>query len=475
MELPRALTQEESQVVQQFEKTAEKRAKTSGINSDWSIISIACEAQINLWNFPKDGVVIQAIWVAFLSVMRKIISMNELKYPTLESFLKAYNGYFDNHAVAEQNRLWETANWMYVLFSLIPAKKNKGLAMAIIPKLIEGWYTKYITGSGQTKATADRVKIFETEGKVIPNHRGKIKIKTKNDEDSRPHTTGRKPYKKRKPSVKDISNLQYFDVKNKRIPGPLNLSNLGGHFTSNDSTDNSNLSYRSSDGTDSDDESLSSKESLKKVKTEHIDAEVIEIENPSYLRSRTNSREIDISPIDYKMNYCDDEVKFRSLCSSATGTLDGVQDIAYDMCIDDNDTDFADVLALLRNVSSGTNMSALNNPSLIPLSRMSSNGSLGFGAFSPYTPRNATFSEYPAESMPQSVYMDEDPDVKMAFSLSSQSLNEACSSPRNINYTTLDSFFSHSVKMSKNCSGNSNEHVAALDRMDECYDDNFVY
>lgn len=62
---------------------------------------------------------------------------------------------------------------MNILFRYIPARKNKGLAIAIIPKLVEGWFTKYVTGSGQKKSTADRVRIFETEGDVKPNHRGK--------------------------------------------------------------------------------------------------------------------------------------------------------------------------------------------------------------------------------------------------------------------------------------------------------------
>lgn len=57
-------------------------------------------------------------------------------------------------------------------FKYLPARKNKGLAVQIIPKLVEGWNAKYVTGSGQTRATADRVFIFETEGGVTPAHRG---------------------------------------------------------------------------------------------------------------------------------------------------------------------------------------------------------------------------------------------------------------------------------------------------------------
>jgi hypothetical protein len=117
---------------------------------------------------------VQALWVALLTVMRNYIPTEKHKYPTVEAFTAAYGGFFDHHNPTDLAKLWNTANMMVVLFTLIPSKKNKGLAIAIIPKVIEGWYAKYVTGSGQTKATADRVKIFETEGNVLPNQRGKL-------------------------------------------------------------------------------------------------------------------------------------------------------------------------------------------------------------------------------------------------------------------------------------------------------------
>jgi len=62
---------------------------------------------------------------------------------------------------------------MVELFKMIPAYKNKGLTMIIVPKLVEGWEAKYITGSGQKDSTISRVKIFESEGNVKPNTRAK--------------------------------------------------------------------------------------------------------------------------------------------------------------------------------------------------------------------------------------------------------------------------------------------------------------
>ena len=62
---------------------------------------------------------------------------------------------------------------MCTFFNYIPAKKNKGLILQVIPKLVEGSSAKYITGSGQTQATKDRVLIYELEGGVKPFHRGR--------------------------------------------------------------------------------------------------------------------------------------------------------------------------------------------------------------------------------------------------------------------------------------------------------------
>jgi hypothetical protein len=175
MELPRPLTENEVVFVQSFTSTAERLAKSRGVYDEFDIYSIAAEAGIEIRDLPKEGILIQAIWVSFLSVLRAHLPKSELKYQSLPAFLETYNGQFDDCSPAEMQNLMDTANWMNILFRFIPAKKNKGLAIAIIPKLIEGWLTKYVTGSGQKRSTADRVKIFETEGQVKPNQRGKIK------------------------------------------------------------------------------------------------------------------------------------------------------------------------------------------------------------------------------------------------------------------------------------------------------------
>lgn len=122
-----------------FKRTAESRA-TGGISpteDDWNLVSVAEEAGINLFQFSRDADFLNQIWVVFLSVMKGIVQLHEQKYPTLDSFLEVYP-HFAEQSEEEQEHLWHSANWMAQLFTMIPAEKNKGLVMQVIPRLVEG-------------------------------------------------------------------------------------------------------------------------------------------------------------------------------------------------------------------------------------------------------------------------------------------------------------------------------------------------
>lgn len=82
---------------------------------------------------------------------------------SLESFLEKYPDLNDRSAV-EQVRLRHSANWMVLTFCTLQPRNNKSFIVHLIPKIVEGKNARYITGSGQTKATADRVNLFRTEG-----------------------------------------------------------------------------------------------------------------------------------------------------------------------------------------------------------------------------------------------------------------------------------------------------------------------
>jgi hypothetical protein len=174
-----SFSREEAALIGAFAKAAEKVAKTSGVrSSEWDFYSITSSVDIDLSVLPKEGVVMVGLWVCFLSIMRKQLPSSCLKYNNVNSFLAEYPGKFDKCDMEEKRCLFDTANWMCVMLKMVSARKNKGLAIQVVPKLVEGWHVKYVTGSGQKKTTADRVHIFETEGCVQAHHRGRLRIKS---------------------------------------------------------------------------------------------------------------------------------------------------------------------------------------------------------------------------------------------------------------------------------------------------------
>lgn len=122
-----------------------------------------------------------AVVSVVLYLLSTILSNDHIKYKTQDEMLAMYPTFSDRPNAEKQN-LFLTANWMDVLFRLLPARKNKGIAMGVIPKFVEGNGAHYVTGGGQTQATRDRVFIYETEGDCKPIKRVKRKSKCKLEE-----------------------------------------------------------------------------------------------------------------------------------------------------------------------------------------------------------------------------------------------------------------------------------------------------
>lgn len=93
-----------------------------------------------------------------------------LKYPTMDAFLEAYPNLVKRNYV-EQERLRRTANWMSLTFYTTGPKNYKTFLMNLIPRMVEGKGARYITGTGETIATADRVAIYRTEGECVKVNR----------------------------------------------------------------------------------------------------------------------------------------------------------------------------------------------------------------------------------------------------------------------------------------------------------------
>eukprot|EP01031_Cornospumella_fuschlensis_P039789 gene39789-48444_t len=114
----------------------------------------------SIQDLPKDDEVRIACQALFLFLLRPYIS---LKYETLEDFLEKYPE-LKERSGGEQQRLRHTANWMDLAFYTIQPRNNKTFILNLIPRIVEGRGARYITGSGQTKPTADRVNLFRLEG-----------------------------------------------------------------------------------------------------------------------------------------------------------------------------------------------------------------------------------------------------------------------------------------------------------------------
>ena len=170
------MTDTELTFVNNFSIAAEEMANATGICDKFNIYSIATAANLNITDLSRECVLKQAIWIEFLSVLKEHMPTAELKYPSIEPFLEKYHDVVNDCSPSDIQNLWETANWMNVLFRFVPAKKNKGFFLAVVPKFVEGWFAKYVTGGEQTKATLLRVKIFETEGEVKPYLRFKASL-----------------------------------------------------------------------------------------------------------------------------------------------------------------------------------------------------------------------------------------------------------------------------------------------------------
>lgn len=145
---------------------------------------------------PRDNVLRQCYQVIFLGLLRRYIPVkcsfpfysfasqiyfhltlpshplpSPLTDSTNEVFLEAYPDFIDR-PLQEQEYLRQTAEWMYVCFFTLRPFNNKGFLISLIPRLVEGPGCRYVTGSGETLQTSDRVKVFCTEGNFQKIKRG---------------------------------------------------------------------------------------------------------------------------------------------------------------------------------------------------------------------------------------------------------------------------------------------------------------
>jgi len=93
------------------------------------------------------------------------------KYEDSDALLLVYPEFESIDESIEIEKLRAFANFMNFSFYFITPKYNRQHIFNVVTKICEGKDVKYVTGSGKTQCTANRVLIYNREGGIIPKPR----------------------------------------------------------------------------------------------------------------------------------------------------------------------------------------------------------------------------------------------------------------------------------------------------------------
>ena len=158
----------------------------------------------------------------------------KLQITSIEQFLEQYPEFANDEHINQEEigKLLVFRNVMCIALQCIPFKKNKNRLLEICTHIAEGNTAKYITGSGQTAATARRVIIYEQEaGPCFKKRMGAHKYLNgtyvkKNFKESNTFKQSntikevkpriRKEYKKREKKNIEIENIEIENIENNK-------------------------------------------------------------------------------------------------------------------------------------------------------------------------------------------------------------------------------------------------------------------
>lgn len=112
-------TPAEWKALQQFSEKAKKISEEKGIfdTEQWNPVTISESANFNIFAYSKEGLVMQAIWIIFFTAMKK--KNIPLKFPTVSSFLEAYEGRFDDREEEDQ-KVSNLFSFMFFIIVFLP-------------------------------------------------------------------------------------------------------------------------------------------------------------------------------------------------------------------------------------------------------------------------------------------------------------------------------------------------------------------
>lgn len=125
------------------------------------------------YNFLRKDDPVRTSLIGLIIVL--ITVSKPLKYNNLSEFLEIYPEFNNGTDQYELVKLMQNANLMASAVTFLIPSQNKGIIMNIVPRLTEGPHVKYITGGGSSKATIDRVFLFEREGNTTLKKRSTSK------------------------------------------------------------------------------------------------------------------------------------------------------------------------------------------------------------------------------------------------------------------------------------------------------------
>ena len=79
--------------------------------------------KLNILSLGRENPPSHSLVMVMLLLLKPIVPLNLMKYDSIERFLNVYSD-FNIRPENEKNFLFETANWMNILFKFIPAKVN---------------------------------------------------------------------------------------------------------------------------------------------------------------------------------------------------------------------------------------------------------------------------------------------------------------------------------------------------------------
>ena len=185
------------EMIRGTEKTPIQVLKNGNVSSLYSLFTdVLADLKLSKKSLKKgENAVINVLYICILDLLKTKLEPEDFKYHTRFEFMLTYGEVFHEETDKEKYLLWQSANWMNILFKLCRAKTNLGLTIEVISKFLEGWdgnsfffffyfcfiifffiiffllLAKYITGGGMSAATTRRVYLYREEGNVPIVHR----------------------------------------------------------------------------------------------------------------------------------------------------------------------------------------------------------------------------------------------------------------------------------------------------------------